>query len=172
VLNFKYDQLALAFVVILAIVTIIRVVAVYLAQRKSRTLEVKPDISEKPTSRPSLDREDSAVCQKYWEFDHNDRLNSLKQEILQHTEKPIYPWVSPPQALPGPYDPMYFPLPAPTIRKMPLVSSPAKREGRHSTSYTRLVPDCGTPPRAAVLYGTMTTSTNGWRRTHWNVTGG
>lgn len=166
--NFKHGQLVEASLVVLATATSIWLLVAFVTQRKSRTSDSIPVIPEKP-HKPALERQDS--CQKHWESNHNEHLSSLKQEISQHTEKPIHPWILPPQALPGPYDPMYYPLPAPTIAVTS--SGPlAKSEGRHSTTYTRLVPKSGTPPREAMLYGTMTTSTHGWRRTHWNVTGG
>ncbi|KAF1352929.1 hypothetical protein EJ07DRAFT_183110 [Lizonia empirigonia] len=128
---------------------------------------------EKPIGRTALERQDSAACcQKHWESDHKEHLDSLQQEILQHTEEPIHPWILPPERLPGPYDPMYYPLPPPTIRPTSTDSSPAKPETRNSAPYTRLVPTTGSPPNERTLHGTMTTSTKGWRRTHWNVTGG
>jgi len=141
------------------------------SQRKSRSINTNVDIPEKPVSNRTLQRQDSGVCHDHWECDHNNYLNSLKQEILQHTEKPIHPWVSPPQALPGPYDPMYYPLPAPSFRQKLSPSLPPNVEGRNSTPFTRFVPRLDSPRCEAVLYGTMTTSTNGWRRSHWNVTG-
>ncbi|KAF2627267.1 hypothetical protein BU25DRAFT_421718 [Macroventuria anomochaeta] len=168
----KYSRLLQVFLVVLTTVTIAWIVVAYVSQRKSRTVDASGDVPEKPVTRRLLERQDSAICQKQWGFDHNNHLNSLKQEILQHTERPVHPWILPPQALPGPYDPMYYPLPAPSFRCKSSSSLPANVEGTHSTSYTRLVPKSGTPPGEAVLYGTMTTSTNGWRRTHWNVTGG
>jgi hypothetical protein len=160
------------FLVILASTTVAWIVVTCISQRRGRTVNASTDVSEKPVTKPLLERQDSATCQNQWEHDHKNHLNSLKQEILEHTEKPIFPWVSPPQALPGPYDPMYYPLPAPSFRCKTSGSLAANIEGRHSASFTRLVPKSGTPIGEAVLYGTMTTSTNGWRRSHWNVTGG
>ncbi|KAF2995685.1 hypothetical protein E8E13_003054 [Curvularia kusanoi] len=159
-------------VVILVAATITWKVVAYTSGRKSRTTAASVDTSEKATPKPGLQRQDSGVCHDHWECDHNNYLNSLKQEIYQQTEKPIHPWISPPQALPGPYDPMYYPLPPPSFRQKLSASLPANVEGRRSTPYTRLVPRSDTSPFEAVLYGTMTTSTNGWRRSHWNVTGG
>ena len=160
------------FLVFLISATVAWIVVAYTSQRKSRMINANVDVPEKPVTKPMLERNDSAMCQNQWESNHNNYLNSLKQEISQQTEKPIYPWISPPQALPGPYDPMYYPLPAPSFRRKSSGSLPANVEGRQSTSYTRLVPKSDTLLGEAVLYGTMTTSTNGWRRTHWNVTGG
>jgi hypothetical protein len=164
------------FLVVLVTAGITWMVIAYISRkkslrRKSRIINTNVDIPEKPTPNRSLQRQDSGVCHDHWECDHNNYLNSLKQEILQQTEKPIHPWISPPQALPGPYDPMYYPLPAPSFRQKLSPSLPPNVEGRNSTPFTRLVPRLDSPRCEAVLYGTMTTSTNGWRRSHWNVTG-
>ena len=109
--NLKPGRLFQVSLVVLIIAAIAWVVVTYILQRKSRTINALVEVPEKPATRRLLERQDSALCQRQWELDHNDCLNSLKQEILQHTEKPIHPWVLPPQALPGPYDPMYYPLP-------------------------------------------------------------
>lgn len=148
------------------------IVLTYVLHRQSRTIDASVDVSEKPTIKPLLERQDSATCQNQWESDHKNHLKSLKQEIFEHTEKPIFPWVSPPQALPGPYDPIYYPLPPPSSRCETSGSLMASTEGRHSASYTQLVPKSSTSLGETVLYGTVTTSTNGWRRSHWNAFGG
>ncbi|KAF3042897.1 hypothetical protein E8E12_005134 [Didymella heteroderae] len=170
--NAKHSRLLQIFLIVFVTATIAWIVLTYVSQRQSRDVDTSADVSEKHTTKPLLERQDSATCQNQWEHDHKNYLNSLKQEILEHTEKPIFPWVSPPQVLPGPYDPMYYPLPAPSFRCKTSGSLAANVEGRHSASYTHHVPKSGTPLGEAVLYGTMTTSTNGWRRSHWNVTGG
>lgn len=168
--NSKHIRLFQVIAVVLIAVTITWTGVTCISRRKSRSTGANVDVLEKPVPKRTLERHDSAMSQHQLETDHKNYLSSLQQEILQQTEKPIYPWISPPQALPGPYDPMYFPLPAPSFRHKTPTSESV--EGRHSTSYTRLVPKTGTPFGEAVLYGTMTTSTNGWRRSHWNVTGG
>ncbi|KAF2809048.1 uncharacterized protein BDZ99DRAFT_533440 [Mytilinidion resinicola] len=92
------------------------------------------------------------------------------------TFKPIYPWTSPPQPLPGPYDPRLYP--APTLRRhsYPDPSPPPATTTTTTLSYTRRVSTNSIPPRhAAVLHGTITTAsagaTRGWRRNHWVVGG-
>lgn len=172
VFNFKQGRVVVALLVILVTATIARIVVVYILQKRSQTAISNLDASEKQAPKHVLKRQDSGVCQDHWECDHNNYLNSLKQELLAQNEKPIHPWISPPQALPGPYDPMYYPLPAPSFRPKSPPFHPANSEGRHSTSYIRHVPRANVPINKAVLYGTMTVSTNGWRRSHWNVTGG
>lgn len=171
--NRKYGQVIEVSLIILVSAIVIRLAVVYFSQRKSQASVSSADNSEKFPTKPILERQDSAVCcQKHWESDHKHHLDSLQQEIVQRTQKPIHPWILPPQALPGPYDPMYYPLPPPTLRPTSTRVLMSKPEGRHSSSYTRLVPATGAPPHEARLYGTMTTSTRGWRRTHWNVAGG
>lgn len=168
----KSGRLLQVFLVVLLAAAVAWIVVAYVSQKRNRAVNASADVPEKSIARCTLNRHDSAMCQSEWENDHNERLNSLKQEILEHTEKPIHPWILPPQALPGPYDPMYYPLPAPSLRFKSSGSLAADVEGRHSASYTRLVPKTGISSGEAVLYGTMTTSTNGWRRSHWNVTAG
>lgn len=170
--NSKPSRLLQILLVVSATAIIAWIVISNVSQRQGRSIDTNADESEKHIIKPLLERQDSATWQPQWEYDHKNYLNSLKQEILEHTEKPIFPWVSPPQALPGPYDPMYYPLPAPSFRCKTSGSLAANVEGRHSASYTRHIPNSGTPLGEAVLYGTMTTSTNGWRRSHWNVAGG
>ena len=168
----KAGRLFQASLVLLVTASIAWSVIAYVSQKKNQPVDGGTDVPEKPVARPSLERQDSAMCQTQWETYHNERLNSLKQEILEHTEKPVHPWILPPQTLPGPYDPMYYPLPAPSLRFQTSGSLAANAEGRQSTSYTQLVSKTGISSGEAVLYGTMTTSTNGWRRSHWNVTAG
>ncbi len=170
--NFKQSRPVQMILIILIAATVAWAVITFTSQRKSRIIHASVDIQEKLTTKPFLQRHDSAMSPNGLESYHNNYLNSLKEEILQQTEKPIYPWITPPQTLPGPYDPMYYPLPAPSHQYEPVGSHPANLEGRHSTSYTYLVPKAGVPQSGVVLYGTLTTSTNGWRRLHWNVNGG
>lgn len=97
------------------------------------------------------------------------------------TLQPIYPWIMPPQPLPGPYD-----LPLPTLRRH-CPSEPSKspssidtkpatpeaeEEEAHMQPYTRHVSTTTSPPRSWVYSGTITTSTSGWRRNQWVVSGG
>lgn len=95
--------------------------------------------------------------------------------------QPIYPWIMPPQALPGPYD-----LPLPTLRRH-CPSEPGKspssidsnpttpeveEDEAHMLPYTRHVSTTTSPPQSWVYSGTITTSTSGWRRNQWVVSGG
>jgi hypothetical protein len=113
----------------------------------------------------------------------NQYLQSLKEETIQPSLLPIYPWIAPPQPLPGPYDAPYYPLPLPTVRpektmnienhaptvKLEEVSNDAPEE-LESISYTRHVSTNSTPDRESRLEGAVTVSTKGWRRIQWTVT--
>jgi hypothetical protein len=146
---------------------------------KSRTMSRAASPQDKGPVRqdsPAMDMEvenkGTTPRHKNWEKVHRLRLDSLGQEIDGHTSKPIFPWVLPPQALPGPYDPPYYPLPAPTIRRHSTDASNTPAEESGAVSYFRRTSTAGIPPRDTALYATTTTSTQGWRRTQWIVTGG
>jgi hypothetical protein len=123
--------------------------------------------------RPSLDQEP------------NQYLQSLQQETLQPTLSPIYPWISPPQNLPGPYDAPYYPVPLPTIKAKESLqdenqstaikteaSSEDVLEELETITYTRRLPTNSQPEHKSLLEGTVTVSSKGWRRTQWTVTAG
>ncbi|KAI4652158.1 hypothetical protein J4E93_002355 [Alternaria ventricosa] len=124
-------------------------------------------------SRPSLDQQP------------NQYLQSLQQETLQPVLSPIYPWISPPQNLPGPYDAPYYPVPLPTIKteeslqdrtqSTTIKTEPPSEdvpEELSTISYTRRVSPNSIPDKESLLEGTVTVSTKGWRRTQWTVTAG
>ena len=86
--------------------------------------------------------------------------------------RPVYPWIAPPQPLPGPYDPRLYPLP--TIRRHSY-PEPAQDESVETgrISYTRRV--SANPTRQSTLNGVVMTGSNGtsgWRRNQWVVEGG
>jgi hypothetical protein len=123
--------------------------------------------------RPSLDKES------------NQYLQSLQKETLRPSLLPIYPWIAPPQTLPGPYDAPYYPLPSPTIKPEKSIDSQTKLpnvkleetsddmpEEHESISYTRRVSTSSIPDHESLLEGSITISTKGWRRTQWTVTAG
>ena len=118
----------------------------------------------------------------------NTYLESLKQETLQPAFIPIYPWISAPKPLPGPYDAPYYPLPLPTLQpeesfqaaaKIQDTDRAIKAEHEHreeeekdeleTTSYTRHIPLHSTQDREAILQGAIMVSSKGWRRTQWTV---
>lgn len=140
------------------------------------TLEEKSSIERQNdvfVRRPSLDREP------------NQYLHSLQQETLQPVLSPIYPWISPPQNLPGPYDAPYYPVPLPTIKTEEslhdrtqstiIKTEPPSEdvpEELSTISFTRRVSPNSIPDQESLLERTVTVSTKGWRRTQWTVTAG
>ncbi|KAF2873609.1 hypothetical protein BDV95DRAFT_348511 [Massariosphaeria phaeospora] len=89
---------------------------------------------------------------------------------LPPTFRPIYPWIGPPQPLPGPYDPSLYPLP--TLRRHSCCPPAANPSENSTVPYTRRVSTNSMPGHPSILHGTVTTSSNGWRRKQWVVTGG
>lgn len=100
-----------------------------------------------------------------------DSTYVLIQDAKDHSQdiRPIYPWIAPPQPLPGPYDPRLYPLP--TIRRHSYDPSVFVPEQNTSISYTRRVSTNDIPTRQATVHGSVTTSTRGWRRNQWVISG-
>ncbi|KAH7377801.1 hypothetical protein BKA66DRAFT_150941 [Pyrenochaeta sp. MPI-SDFR-AT-0127] len=144
----------------------VRSIFICSTRRKRRMIKAdSPQEKESIPDRPSLEKEP------------NEYLQSLKQETLQPTLGPIYPWIAPPQPLPGPYDAPYYPLPLPTIRRHSQDSSahdasPEKPEEASTISYTRRVSTNSIPEHETIIQGSTTVSTTGWRRTQWTVAAG
>lgn len=115
---------------------------------------------------------------------HSDSHQKILEKDLRHcgsfggqddknaTSFPLYPWTSPPQLLPGPYDPRLYPLP--TLRRH---SYDPSAENIHASkksaevSYTRRVSLNGIPKQQSTLHGTVVISSKGWRRNQWIVSG-
>lgn len=83
--------------------------------------------------------------------------------------EPIYPWTSPPQPLPGPYDPRLYPLP--TIRRHSYDPSVEAPQELAAISYTRRVSLNSIPTEQSTLRGAVTISSKGWRRNQWIISG-
>jgi hypothetical protein len=145
-------------------------IAIEVDQEKRSTADGDED---NMSLRPSLDKEP------------NQYLQSLRNETLQPSRLPIYPWIALPQPLPGPYDAPYYPLPLPTIKSeilfqvnpiSPTVkvenSSDEVPEELESISYTRRVSTNSIPDKESLLEGSVTVSTKGWKRTQWTVIAG
>lgn len=82
-----------------------------------------------------------------------------------------YPWIAPPQPLPGPYDARLYPLP--TLRRHsydPTAIIRSMQEDR-IVSYTRRVSAAHISKETRMVHGTVTTSAEGWRRNQWSVSG-
>ncbi|RMZ71098.1 hypothetical protein GMOD_00005604 [Pyrenophora seminiperda CCB06] len=116
----------------------------------------------------------------------NAYLDSLKQETLYPAFTPIYPWISPPRPLPGPYDAPYYPLPLPTLQQTeqsfqaateaqdPAIKSEGEEEEGEQLEaalYARhlLPPHSSIQEHETVLQGAVIASNKGWRRTQWTV---
>lgn len=82
-----------------------------------------------------------------------------------------YPWTAPPQPLPGPYDVRFYPLP--TLRRHSYDPTAIMRSMQkdRTASYTRRVSAAHIPKETRMVHGTVTTSTEGWRRNQWFVSG-
>ena len=127
-------------------------------------------------------QEDSEVHPSSLEQKPNDYLESLKQETRQPSLSPIYPWVAPPQRLPGPYDAPYYPLPLPTIalqkthetegQTTPKTTEDEKPEELETIVFSRRVPTSNSTEAGAVREEVVTVSNKGWRRTQWTVNTG
>jgi hypothetical protein len=163
-------------------------------QRKDSYQEEEQNLSSRNTEGPGdrteeklmlEGRKDAYIRLPSLDQEPNQYLQSLQQETLRPTLSPIYPWMSPPQALPGPYDAPYYPPPLPTIKteeslqienhsptiKIDAISDDIPEE-LETISYTRRVSANSVPDYDSLLEGTVTVSNKGWRRTQWTVTAG
>ena len=157
------------------------VIAFLFSARKRRMTGPSPSPEQGP-----IEDKKSLLTPPLLADEPNQYLHSLKEETHQQDLVPIYPWIAPPQRLPGPYDAPYYPLPIPTIRKYPLDLSTESSGGTteelaeetseenipdESTivSSTRRIPIRSISNDDVIIEHTTTTSSHGWRRTHWNV---
>ncbi|KAF1971046.1 hypothetical protein BU23DRAFT_199028 [Bimuria novae-zelandiae CBS 107.79] len=81
----------------------------------------------------------------------------------------LYPWILPPQPLPGPYDPRLYPLP--TLRRHSYDPSTNVSTERSEIAYIRRVSLNSIPTQQSTIRGTVTTSSKGWRRNQWIISG-
>lgn len=157
--GYGYSQLCKIFLLILVAATGIRLAIIkFTARRQSASVSTRnlqeTDIKTDP-ARVGRDSRQHGV------LDRKDQQ--------QPTFEPIYPWIAPPQALPGPYDPRLYPLP--TIRRHSYDPSAPAPEQDTTISYSRRVSTNDIPSHQARLHGSVTTSTKGWRRNQWVVAG-
>jgi hypothetical protein len=151
-------------------------------KRSRENLEALDDIRE---DKSSSEGQDAYLHRPSINPEPNQYLQSLQQETREPTLSPIYPWISPPQVLPGPYDAPYYPPPLPTIKteeslQVENQSSNIKTEATtedvpeelETISYTRRISASSIPDHDSLLEGTVTVSSKGWRRTQWSVTAG
>ena len=139
-----------------------------LSLRRKKKLDHLSSVQETEavSSRPVGDK-DVQSCQLE---DPNQRLQALKQELLQPTLKSVYPWIAPPTPLPGPYDAPYYPLPS--IRRHSQDPSYVSPEETQTISYTRRISTNSLPAQEPIVRATTTVSNHGWRRTQWTVATG
>ena len=143
-----------------------------MSQSPPATQEKTPALPDSPTMDDDAKPKSPQPPSGKWEKEYRSRLDSLGQELQQDVPKPIYPWTTPPQVLPGPYDQPYYPLPAPTIRRHSTDPEDMQPEEFRTISQFRRISSPGNPPRDTILHTSTTASTRGWRRTQWVVTGG
>ncbi|KAF2252272.1 hypothetical protein BU26DRAFT_254494 [Trematosphaeria pertusa] len=157
--GFGYAQLSKIFLLVLVVATGIRLAIINFMTRKRRIATSYQQIQEK----------DPRACQAPREKDLRQARVPQSKDHPASTFKPVYPWTSPPQPLPGPYDPRLYPLP--TVRRHSYDPSVLVPEQDSTISYTRRVSTNSIPPRQAEIHGTVTTSMKGWRRNQWVVSG-
>jgi hypothetical protein len=157
--GFGYSQLCKVFLFVLVAATGIRLAVVRLTTRRSFASASTILAQEKEIK----------SYQARSEKDPRQYGTSQRKDQQQPTSKPIYPWLSPPQALPGPYDPRLYPLP--TIRRHSYDPSVHVPEQLSTISYSRRVSTMDLPNQHSILHGSVITSTKGWRRNQWVVSG-
>ncbi|KAF2190193.1 hypothetical protein K469DRAFT_25301 [Zopfia rhizophila CBS 207.26] len=152
------------FILVVLLASCVKWAAAYNTRRKRRLTRARKAATEK----------DWKSCQVSLKKELEPCPLPLETHQIPPTFRPIYPWTSPPQPLPGPYDPRLYPLP--TIRRH---SYPDPSQGDHMkaslVSYTRRVSTNGIPARKSTLRGIIITSKNGasnFRRNQWVVEGG
>ncbi|KAF2646185.1 hypothetical protein P280DRAFT_3637 [Massarina eburnea CBS 473.64] len=157
-----YTQLSRIFLLVLVLVTGIRLVIARVLRKRRRSQPHQPyGQGKKPTTSSCQARSESQDFRQHRQSPSNNQWPSMFN--------PVYPWECPPQPLPGPYDPRLYPLP--TIRRHsydPTTITPTQNK---SLSYIRRVSADTIPMSQTVLQGTVTTSTRGWRRNQWVISG-
>lgn len=154
-----FTQVPKIFLLALVVATSVRLAIVHILRRKRKIGKLREDVQEKDsTSKAPLEK------------DSKEHQHPESKDQEPSTFKPVYPWVSPPQPLPGPYDPRLYPLP--TIRRHSYDPSTIISEENKAISYSRRVSTNSIPARHSTLQGTVTTSSKGWRRNQWVVGGG
>ncbi|KAF2112912.1 hypothetical protein BDV96DRAFT_146022 [Lophiotrema nucula] len=157
-----FTHLPKIFLLALVVATCVRAVVLHCFRRK-RTIEDPCQVRQE---------KDSATCQVAPKEDLRRHRYLEDKNPPPPTFRPIYPWVLPPQELPGPYEPRLYPLPS--IRRHSYEPSHAAPMEMHSASYSRRVSTNSIPTQHSTLRGTVTVSsngTNGWRRNQWVVGG-
>ncbi|KAF2126349.1 hypothetical protein P153DRAFT_75916 [Dothidotthia symphoricarpi CBS 119687] len=121
---------------------------------------------------PQYQEKDPKIHQPAYPQSTSPRLSHEpnQNDHLYSIPRPIYPWTSPPASLPGPYDTRYYPLP--TIRRHSYDPSTTTPDEISTVSFTRRISINSISACESILNGTTATSSEGWRRTQWTVSGG
>jgi hypothetical protein len=181
-----YTQLPKVFLLVLVVATCIRITVLYCKWRQRNSHKSYQPLSEegdssscKPSQKeknpttynPDQEAKDSTLCHVPLERDLRQDQWPRNNDQPPPTFQPIYPWISPPQPLPGPYDPRFYPLPTIQQHSYDPSHDTSHDFGSQTTPYARRV---STDNLHATLIGTMTTTSNGktgWRRNQWVVLG-
>ncbi|KAF2659629.1 hypothetical protein K491DRAFT_150445 [Lophiostoma macrostomum CBS 122681] len=161
------------FLLALVAAVCLRIAIVYSIRKKRRTetLHRHSDSEKSSIACQDFYGKDPRQCQYPEKQNQQRRSDSQFGNCTSPTFKPIYPWIAPPTPLPGPYDPQVYPLP--TIRRHSYADPSKGLPLEHETiSYTRRVSTNSIPHRQASIQGMVTTSSHGWRRNQWVVSGG
>ncbi|PVH97538.1 hypothetical protein DM02DRAFT_80738 [Periconia macrospinosa] len=160
----EYGRLFKIFLLVLVVVTGLRLFLTRLSTRETRR-------RNQTTTPPSQ------TINSTWKQNLRHDRPSISKDPQQATipYEGIYPWIAPPQPLPGPYDPPFYPLP--TLRRHsydPSVTMDTNTKARIA-SYSRRVSAANIhkseTTQRATIHGKVTTSTKGWRRNQWVISG-
>jgi len=158
-----FAQLPKIFLLVLVAAAGLRFLVQCYTQRKRRTTAPCSQVPEEKGSTP---------CQAAPEADLRPYHLSQSRDQVAPAFTPIYPWISPPQPLPGPYDPRFFPLPTIRRHSHDVSPEPSPEVETHTASYTRRVSTNSMPVRQSTLHGAVSITNNRTRRNQWVVTGG
>ncbi|CAI6340999.1 unnamed protein product [Periconia digitata] len=172
-----YGPLFKIFLLVLVVVTGLRLAVTRFSTREHEGQHrSRNKIKRKETTNPYTSFD---PCRKH------ARHKLASESTTSTAEESVYPWIAPPQPLPGPYDPPFYPLP--TLRRHSYDPTVTKEKTPHAeaaemtaSSYTRRVSATNIPRSGAqtsqtaarvVVRGTVTNSSKGWRRNQWVVGG-
>lgn len=134
----------------------------------------KRRIPSKSHSNLSSQEKASGPCQPLpMQLPERKKGQRCNSDVQKNTEvqgyKSLYPWIGPPEPLPGPYDPRLYPLP--TLRRHSYDLAAKSTTEDASISYTRRVSLNQDFNQSKTVHGMITTSHKGWRRNQWVISG-
>lgn len=157
----EYAMLLKWFLLVLVVVIGLRQAVIEYSSRKRRT--PNPGLAASVTEKCPF------PCQGASQTYLRSNASTGSQDQQTVVFKPVYPWTSPPQPLPGPYDHRLYP--PPTIRRNSYNPSVEQPKDFAATSYTRRVSLNSLPTQQSTLLGTVIVSSKGWRRNQWIISG-